>query len=311
MIYTLTLNPAIDLFIDTPRLDEGVVNRTNSYDVQANGKGVNVSFILQRLGVSNKALGIGGGFTLHYISEQLSAVGISNDFIDTGGITRINVFTHVEDGNREFKQVNPGPMVSAAGLQQLLERIATLKLNDMLIVSGSFAKGISPSILVRLSKLAEQQQFKLVIDTSYPEVLDTLQYHPYLIKPNNSELASWYNLPADISETKLIQLGRDLQKRGAQNILISCGDAGAIFIGNKIYKGNAPSIKVLNTAGAGDTMLGTFIAGTVRSKDAATALRDALAAGSDTARSSWITDFKHLDDLLSQINIQELHVEGE
>ncbi|KRM56254.1 1-phosphofructokinase [Lacticaseibacillus sharpeae] len=306
MIYTLTLNPAIDLFIDTPRLDEGVVNRTNSYDVQANGKGVNVSFILQRLGVPNVALGIGGGFTLAYISQQLSAAGIQNDFIDTGGITRINVFTHVRDGNREFKQVNPGPVVSASGLQELLRHIEKLDQDDVLIISGSFAKGITPAILSQLGQMSAAQGFKFVIDTSYPDVLNALQYHPYLIKPNNAELASWYGLPADIDEAKLIELGRDLQKRGAQNVLISCGGAGAIFLSTDVYHGNAPSIKVLNTAGAGDTMLGTFVAGLVSGKDPVANLKYALAAGSDSARSAWVTDFTHLDDLLPQIKVTKV-----
>lgn len=311
MIYTLTLNPAIDLFIDTPRLDEGVVNRTHSYDVQANGKGVNVSFILQRLGIANKALGVGGGFTLNYISEQLSAAGIANDFIDTGGITRINVFTHVEDGDREFKQVNPGPEVSAAGVTKLLEHIQALTVDDTLVISGSFATGITPDILQRLGAMSARQQFKFVIDTSYPQVLAALQYHPYLIKPNNAELASWYGLPADIDEAKLVELGRDLQKRGAQNILISLGGSGAIFIGEDVYKGNAPAIKVLNTAGAGDTMLGTFIAGLVQGKTPQDNLRYALAAGSDTARSAWVTDFTQLDDLLPQIQVNVMNLEGE
>ena len=143
MIYTLTLNPAIDLFIDTPRLDEGVVNRTNRYDVQANGKGVNVSFILERLGVANTALGLGGGFTLAYIQSQLTASGIENQFIDTGGITRINVFTHVDDGEREYKLVNPGPVVPASGLKQLEKLLEQLTNQDALIVSGSFAQASS------------------------------------------------------------------------------------------------------------------------------------------------------------------------
>ncbi|WP_155286376.1 1-phosphofructokinase [Lacticaseibacillus zhaodongensis] len=307
MIYTLTLNPAIDLFIDTPRLDEGVVNRTNSYDVQANGKGVNVSFILHRLGVPNVALGVGGGFTLAYITQQLSAAGIQNDFIDTGGITRINVFTHVRDGNREYKQVNPGPEVSPAGLQTLIDHIGQLQADDVLIISGSFARGISPSILTEIGKISVTQGFKLVLDTSYPEVLNTLQYHPYLLKPNNAELASWYDLPADIDDEQLIKLGRDLQKRGAQNVLISQGGSGAIFIGKDVYQGNAPRIKVLNTAGAGDTMLGTFVAGLVAGKEPADNLRYALAAGSDTARNAWVTDFKQLDDLLTQISVQQLN----
>ncbi|MCI1893917.1 MAG: 1-phosphofructokinase [Lactobacillus sp.] len=303
MIYTLTLNPAIDLFIDTPRLDEGVVNRTNRYDVQANGKGVNVSFILERLGVANTALGLGGGFTLAYIQSQLTASGIENQFIDTGGITRINVFTHVDDGEREYKLVNPGPVVPASGLKQLEKLLEQLTNQDALIVSGSFAQGIEPALISQLGVRSQQQGFKLIIDTSYSAVMDCLKYRPFLIKPNNAELASWYGRPANIDSMEIVKLGRDMQHRGAQNILISCGNAGAIFIGDQVLKGNAPQIDVLNTAGAGDTMLGTFVAGLVKGKPSAENLKYAIAAGSDTARNSWVTDFNHLDDLLAQITV--------
>ena len=306
MIYTLTLNPAIDLFIDTDRLDEGTVNRTNSYDVQANGKGVNVSFILQRLGVPNVALGIGGGFTLAYISAQLSAAGIDNHFIDGGGITRINVFTHVHDGDREFKQVNPGPVVTASGLANLKQQIKKLNVQDTLIISGSFAQGIKPDFLSQLGQMSITQGFKYIIDTSYPEVLDALQYHPYLIKPNHAELASWYGLPANISENQLVELGHDLQKRGAQNVLISCGPAGAIFISDRVLRGNAPDVTVLNTAGAGDTMLGTFVAGMIKGTAPEVNLKNALAAGSDSAAQPWITDFTNLDQLTAQIQITQI-----
>ncbi|WP_056956591.1 1-phosphofructokinase [Lacticaseibacillus pantheris] len=306
MIYTLTLNPAIDLFIDTPRMDEGVVNRTNSYDVQANGKGVNVSFILQRLHVPNQALGIGGGFTLDYISQQLTAAGITNDFVDSGGTTRINVFAHVQDGHREYKLVNPGPVVASSARQQLVDKLARLGHGDVLIISGSFAQGIEPDFITSVGRMSAQQHFRLVIDTSYPTVLDTLQYHPLLIKPNNAELTSWFGLPADADTDQLVRLGHHLRDRGAQNVLISRGGAGAILIGEHDYTGSAPRVNVLNSAGAGDTMLGTFVAGLVNGKDAPDNLRMALAAGSDTARSAWITDFQHVDELAEQVQIKQL-----
>ena len=111
MIYTLTLNPAIDLFIKTQTMAPNTVNRTDSYDIQANGKGVNVSCILKRRGVDNVALGVGGGFTLDYIADFLTQQGIRNHFYKDAGFTRINVFTRVVSDNTEYKLVNPGPEI--------------------------------------------------------------------------------------------------------------------------------------------------------------------------------------------------------
>lgn len=311
MIYTLTLNPAIDLFIDTNDLQPNQVNRTNGFQAQANGKGVNVSFILHRQDIPNTAWGIGGGFTLDYITQVLTASGIPNAFVRCQGTTRINVFTHVRNTGQEFKQVNPGPAVTAEELAQLWQQLAQLTAADCLIISGSFSQGIDPSILVRIGQLAAEKKFKLVIDSSYPEVKAALPYHPFLIKPNDEELKSWYGVTGETDLAGLLQLARRAINEGAQNVLLSLGGAGAAFITpTHTYVGNAPKINVLNTAGAGDTMLGTFIAGTVQGMAPAANLRYAIAAGSDTARSSWITDFKHVDELLPQITIQTEEVDA-
>ena len=159
MIYTLTLNPAIDLFIKTQTMAPNTVNRTDSYDIQANGKGVNVSCILKRRGVDNVALGVGGGFTLDYIADFLTQQGIRNHFYKDAGFTRINVFTRVMSDNTEYKLVNPGPETSSATLKQLYQQLTTLGAEDWLCVSGSFAQGIEPSFLLKLGALSQERGF--------------------------------------------------------------------------------------------------------------------------------------------------------
>ena len=231
MIYTLTLNPAIDLFIKTQTMAPNTVNRTDSYDIQANGKGVNVSCILKRRGVDNVALGVGGGFTLDYIADFLTEQGIRNHFYKDAGLTRINVFTRVVSDHNEYKLVNPGPEISAETLKQLYQQLTTLGADDWLCVSGSFARGIEPSFLLQLGKLSRENGFALIIDSSYPEAVKALAYH---------------------------------------------------------------------------TMLGTFLAGLYQKQDLADTLKLAIAAGSDTARRAWITDFTETDELLTQIEIKKL-----
>lgn len=305
MIYTLTLNPAIDLFIDTKTMQPNVVNRTESYDIQANGKGVNVSFILKRLGIENKALGIGGGFTLNYIEEVLDQAEIANDFVHVKDPTRINVFTRVQDENQEYKLVNKGPKTDANQIEQLLTKLRQLNQDDVLSLSGSFSEGIKPDILVEIAKISETNHVKLVLDTSYSEVMDTLRYHPYLIKPNDHELSSWFGLDQVPDREKLIDMGKTLIKKGARNVLISLGSEGALFINDtEILYGNAAKGEVVNTAGSGDTMLGAFLGGLIVGLDGQANLKRALAAGSDTAFQSWITDFKNVPNLEAQIQIQ-------
>lgn len=308
MIYTCTLNPAIDLFVDTDQMLSDHVNRTNSYNVFANGKGVNVSFILKMLNIDSIAIGIGGGFTSQFIEDTLTAKDIKNDFVHIDGTTRINVFTRVESTNEEFKLVNKGPHVTTVQVAQLIAKVESLTANDTLVISGSFATGISPKILILFGQLSQKNGFKLVIDTDYATVLDTLPYHPYLLKPNTDEIAKWFNIKGTLSIEQLLHYSHRLVQAGAQNILLSLGSSGAILMNKEItLLGNAPTGKVVNTACSGDTMLGTFLAGMCQNKDLTENLAYSIAAGSSTAFTSGLTDFSNLDSLLPQINIHQVN----
>lgn len=307
MIYTCTLNPAIDLFIETDHLKPEVVNRTNSYDIQPNGKGVNVSFIMKHLGVNNTAWGVGGGFTSNFIEESLQAKGVPTDFTHIDVISRINVFTRVVDTDTEYKEVNNGPEVSADKVNEFLNKVATLTNADKLVVSGSFSRGIPAEIIVKIAQMAEKQGFDLVIDTSYPEVVDAISHKPFLIKPNDEELLSWFDQPRTDDIQVLIKYSEELLKKGAQNILLSIGAKGALFVNEKhVLFGNAPKIKVVNTACSGDTMLGTFLAGMEQKLPLETNLQRSIAAASSTAASAGLTDFSDVDELMKQIQVKQL-----
>ena len=306
MIYTVTLNPAIDLVIVTKKLEPKVVNRTEKFELQPNGKGVNVSFILKKLGIDSVATGIGGGFTLDYVISGLTEKGIKTNFLKVKEPTRVNVFTDVLDEGTEYKQVNPGPVVSSIKQDQFLDYLeSTVTKDDMVVVSGSFSRGIKPNFLVQLAQLVQKQGAKFVIDSSYLEVIDTLKYRPFLLKPNDSELAAFFNYEGEMTAAKTVELAQKLIKLGCQNVLVSLGADGAAFI-NKYHVlfANAPQIQVVNSACAGDTMLGTFIAFLEKNKPVSAALKMAVAAGSDTASRTGLTDFS-LDELLPQISVEE------
>jgi len=307
MIYTCTLNPAIDLFIETDHLEPEVVNRTNSYDIQPNGKGVNVSFILKQLGINNTALGVGGGFTSQFIEQSLRDQNIVTDFTHIEGISRINVFTRVLADDTEYKEVNHGPAVKAEEINDFLGKIAQLTDNDELVVSGSFSTGIEPSIIVTIAQMSQRQGFKLIIDTSYREVMETLPNHPFLLKPNDEELLSWFKADKTTDVDTLVKYAKILIERGAQNVLLSLGKRGAIFLNvNEIIYGNAPDIKVVNTACSGDTMLATFLAGMQQGMPTADNLQKSLAAASSTAGRAGLTDFSDVNELMKHVEIKRI-----
>lgn len=304
-IYTCTLNLAIDLFIETEEMKPSAVNRTIDEDIQANGKGVNVSLILKMLGIESTALGFKAGFTGAYIEDYLQKKGIKTEFIDVPGITRINVFTQVNSEQKEYKLVNKGPSIPKEKTTAFLEKIQSLESGDYLCVSGSLPQGVHPNILIEISKICHEKGVHLILDTSYPEVLDCLIYQPFLLKPNEEELAKWYNTELKTKE-ELKHYAKALIESGAQQVLLSLGEDGAIYFqkDTTIY-GNSPKGKVVNTACAGDTLLGTFLAGLFLKEDWQQLLKKSLAAGSSTAFRKGLTDFSDVEDLMQQITITE------
>ena len=304
-IYTCTLNLAIDLFIETDTMEPFTVNRTKDDDIQANGKGVNVSLILKMLGVDTTALGFRAGFTGNYIEDYLQEKEISTDFIEVPGMTRINVFTQVNQTKEEYKLVNQGPEIPQEKVEVFLDQIRNLQAEDYLCISGSLPRGIESTILVDISRICQERDVHLIIDSSYKEIMDCLPYHPFLLKPNEEELASWFGEIIDSEEAYLFY-GQQLIKAGAQNVLLSLGSGGAIiFSQTKIIRGNSPIGKVVNTACAGDTLLGTFLAGYLTEQPLEETLRKSLAAGSSTAFRKGLTDFSDVKELSKQIEVKE------
>lgn len=304
-IYTCTMNLAIDLFIETDTLIPFTVNRTKDDDIQANGKGVNVSLILNMLGTPTTALGFRAGFTGNYIEDYLQEKAINTAFIEVPGMTRINVFTQVNQTEEEYKLVNQGPAIPPEKVQEFLTQIRSLKADDYLCFSGSLPKGVEPGILVEISRICQERGVHLIIDSSYHEIMDCLPYHPFLLKPNEEELSDWFGQVIDTEEAYLFY-GQQLLEAGAQNVLLSLGEKGAIFFTQeKILRGNSPKGKVVNTACAGDTLLGTFLAGYLSEQPLEETLRKSLAAGSSTAFRKGLTDFLDVEELSKQIEIKE------
>lgn len=309
MFYTCTMNPAIDLFISTDDYQPFIVNRSNEDEAQANGKGVNISFILKQLNINSRALGFIGGFTGEFIKEELNKAGIETDFIKVDNMTRINVFTQVMNEDAEYKLVNKGPEIEDVQIQKLLEQISQLTAEDILFVSGSNPRGVSDEVLLKIAQISKENQFKLVLDTSSGVVLDTLKYQPYCLKPNDEELAGWYN-EENLTTDELHFYGRKLIDEGAQRVLLSLGENGCLYFDDQqTFQINAPKGDVVNTAGSGDTLLGTFIGLIETGTPTEEALKHAIAAASATAFTSGLTDFSNVEALKEELTIIKINKE--
>ncbi|SEN46692.1 1-phosphofructokinase [Terribacillus saccharophilus] len=303
MIYTCTMNPAIDLFSEFTSFDPFVVNRSIFEEYQPNGKAINISFMLKKLGIPNMATGFLGGFTGDFIEKELEAAGIETAFINVDGITRINTFVRAD--SMEYKAVNRGPVISKQAQEQLLDKLRKLKNGDWLFVSGSLPRGIDDHIHVDIARIAQQQGVKLVLDISSPVLLDCLAYEPYLVKPNDEEIANWFNLSDHTNRTELQKAAEQLLERGAQRVLLSCGAQGALYCDStQELAVNAPSGKIVNTACAGDTMLAAFAGRLMLGDSEEDALVYAAAAGSSTAFTSGLSDLSDIPYLAGQIQLK-------
>ena len=304
-IYTCTMNLAIDLFIETEEMHPFMVNRTKEDDIQANGKGVNVSLVLKMLDFPSTALGFSAGFTGKYIEDYLQQKQIQTDFIEVPGMTRINVFTQVNQTGEEYKLVNQGPEIPQTAVHNFLNQIRALQAEDYLCVSGSLPRGLSPKVLIEISRICQEKGIHLIIDSSDQEVMDCLPYRPFLLKPNEEELSSWFGRKMVTDEDYFVY-GQRLVELGAENDLLSLGEKGAIlFTKDRVFRGNSPKGKVVNTACAGDTMLGAFLAGYMNRRPLDETLHKSIAAGSSTAFRKGLTDFLDVEELSKQIKIRE------
>ncbi|SER31081.1 1-phosphofructokinase [Granulicatella balaenopterae] len=301
MIYTCTMNLAIDLCIQTENMYTDIVNRSQNCDYQPNGKGVNVSFVLKKLGLDSIALGFSGGFTGDFIKQELKKKDILTDFVEVEGLSRINAFINVMSLEEEYKLVNQGPSVTRENVNALIGKIKNISKGDYLVISGSHPTGISSTDYQLIGELSERNQFNLVLDISSDYLLNLLPYHPFLLKPNDDELLELFG-STDKSKENIIHLAKILIQKGAQQVLVSLGDQGAMYITeDKVLYVNAPKGKVVNSACAGDTLLATFIANKLKGKSDEEAVISAVAAGSSTAFQIGLTDFLDVDNLKRQI----------
>ena len=285
MIYTVTFNPAIDYVVHLEEVVTGMVNRSQSEEVYYGGKGINVSTILRELGVESKALGFIAGFTGLEIESVLKKLGIQTDFIHLEeGLSRINLKIKAQE---ETEINGQGPRIKEEDINKLFNQLDEVKDGDILVLAGSIPNTLPQNIYEKIMERLSGKNIKVVVDATQELLLNVLAYHPFLIKPNHHELSEIFNTQIQ-SDEEIIFYAKQLQEKGARNVLVSMAKEGAILITEEkgIHKLGVPKGVVKNSVGAGDSMIAGFIAGYLKEEDFLEALKLGTAAGSATAFSS-------------------------
>ena len=300
MIYTVTFNPSLDYIVSVDDFKLGLTNRTSSELILPGGKGTNVSTVLKNLGLESTALGFVAGFTGNEIVKRLNDMGIKSDFISIeNGISRINLKLKSIDGT----EINgAGPDISEEKVNELMDKLNQLKEGDVLVLAGSIPSSMSDNIYRDIMADLKDRGVMIVVDATKDLLLNVLEYHPFLIKPNNHELGEIFDVKLTTRE-EVIPYGRKLQEKGARNVLVSMAGEGAVLIAEdgQVFDAPAPKGKLINGVGAGDSIVAGFVAGWIEKQDYEYAFHMGVASGSASAFSENLATKEEIINVYNQV----------
>lgn len=303
MIYTVTFNPSIDYIVSVDDLKLGAVNRTAKEIMNPGGKGINVSLVLRNLGYDSTALGFSAGFIGDEIVRMLEEQGIRTDFIKVKeGLSRINVKIR---SNEESEINGMGPGISDADIEKLYLQLDQLKDGDVLVLAGSIPSVMPETMYRDIMKRLAGKNIRIAVDATRDLLMNVLEYHPFLIKPNNHELGEIFGVTLNTRE-EVVPYARKLQEMGAGNVLISMAGEGAVLLAENgtVYQSEAPRGVVKNSVGAGDSMVAGFVAGYLKSGDYGQAFYTGVCTGSASAFSEGMATKAEVSKLLEQFDIE-------
>ena len=300
MIYTVTFNPAIDYVVHFDHLRPGEINRNESEEFQFGGKGINVSNVLRTLGFETVALGFVAGFIGEGFEKGLTEMGLKTDLIHVKeGMTRINVKVKAAE---ETEINGVGPVITEADMEKLYEKLDAIGPEDVLVLSGSIPKCLPGDTYERIMARLDGRGIPIAVDATRDLLVNVLKYHPFLIKPNNHELGEIFGRVLHTDE-EIVDCAKKLQEMGGRNILVSMAGAGALLLDEAggVHRIGCPKGKVLNSVGAGDSMVAGFLAGWLGKQDYDYALKLGTATGSATAFSIGLAEKPLIDKLLATL----------
>lgn len=300
MIYTVTFNPALDYIVRLANFSAGTINRTEYEQILPGGKGINVSIVLKNMGIDSTALGFIAGFTGKEIAHNVEAFGCHSDFIELEeGLSRINV--KIKAG-QETELNGQGPRITEAALNKLFSQLDQLQKDDMLVLAGSIPNTLPDDIYEKIMARLMDKGCRIIVDATCNLLLNVLKYKPFLIKPNNHELGEMFDVTLK-TQDEIIFYAKKLQEKGAQNVLISMAGDGAILVtaDGDVFTCAAPKGTLVNSVGAGDSMVAGFITGYRESSDFKTAFHMGVATGSASAFSENLATRSEVENLLKTI----------
>ena len=264
MIYTVTFNPSIDYIVRLENFTAGEINRVNYEQILPGGKGINVSIVLKNLGHNSTALGFLAGFTGVAMQQMLHSFGVTDDFVRLNdGFSRINVKIKAES---ETEINGQGPVITEEAQRALFAKLDRLTSGDTLVLAGSIPNTLPVDIYERIMEHLEGRGIRIVVDATKNLLRRVLKYRPFLIKPNNHELGEMFGVELK-TDDDIIFHAKKLQEEGATNVLISMAGDGAILLTAEgvFYRSAAPKGTLVNSVGAGDSMVAGFLAGFMES----------------------------------------------
>ena len=304
MIYTVTFNPSLDYIVSVDNFTLGRVNRTRKEIIYPGGKGINVSMVLQNLGYQSCALGFMAGFTGREIARLLEVNGVESDFIHVDeGLSRINVKLR---SNEESEINGQGPAIKKRDIALLDEKLDRIQDGDILVLAGSIPEVMPDDIYMDIMRYLQTKDVRIVVDATKDLLVNVLPYHPFLIKPNNHELGEIFGVELKTTE-EIVTYAKKLQEKGARNVLISMAGDGAILLteDGQIFQSLPPKGKVLNSVGAGDSMVAGFLAGYLENQDYEYAFYMGVCTGSASAFSESLATRDEVAELMKQVKLQK------
>ena len=300
MIYTVTFNPSLDYIVSVENFQLGLTNRTSSELMLPGGKGVNVSTVLMNLGIENTALGFAAGFVGDEIVRQMEEMGVQNGFIRIEeGVSRINLKLKSIDGMEINGQ---GPVISPEHVEELMKQLDRLGEGDVLFLSGSIPASMPDDAYQKIMERLDGRGVQIVVDATRDLLMKVLEYHPFLIKPNNHELGEIFDVELRTRE-EVIPYAKKLQEKGAVNVLVSMAGEGAVLIdaNGDVHMAPAPKGTLVNGVGAGDSMVAGFMAGWLEKQDYEHAFCMGVSAGSASAFSEHLATKAEIETVYQRV----------
>ena len=308
MVYTVTFNPSLDYIVNVSDFKLGQVNRTEKEVMFPGGKGINVSIVLKNLGMESTILGFTAGFTGEEIQRRVKEMGCVEKLIPiTNGYSRINLKLR---SNEESEINGMGPVIGKEDIDKLYQMLDTLKAGDVLVLAGSIPASMPPTMYSDIMGYLQNKEVMIAVDATKDLLVNVLPFHPFVIKPNNYELGEIFNVTLK-DKKDVVVYAKKLQEQGARNVLVSMAGDGAVLVAEdgSVYESEAPKGKVVNSVGAGDSMVAGFLYGYLTTGNYEIAFKNGVATGSASAFSENLATKEEVEAIL--LGILKKPVENE